>query len=129
MVYKSHDPSTDPDRVYPSVWGLGSHNINDLINTKTSRQNKPMKADITWIKSKLASLEPKNDTRGPGGASNKKQNDEGKKNPKQKQAGPKADAAANDSNKASGNKKKMTSNKRSSGKPNSNRNKNPNRSS
>jgi hypothetical protein len=53
---------------------LDSHTINDLINKKTSQQNKPMKADITWIKSKLASLEPKNDTRGPGGASNKKQN-------------------------------------------------------
>jgi hypothetical protein len=107
---------------------LDSHTINDLINKKTSQQNKPMKADITWIKSKLASLEPKKDTRGPGGASNKKQNAKGKKNPKQKQAVPKADAAANDSTKASGNKKNTTSNKRSSGKPNSNRSKNPTRS-
>jgi hypothetical protein len=108
---------------------LDSHTINDLVNKKTSQQTKPMKADITWIKSKLALLEPKNNTRGPGGASsNKKQNAKGKKNPKQKPAGLKADAAASDSKKASGNKKKTTSNKRSPGNSNSNRSKNPNRS-
>jgi hypothetical protein len=57
---------------------LDNHTINDLINKKTSQQNKPMKADITWIKSKLAALEPKNDMRGPGGASKRRKKRESK---------------------------------------------------
>jgi hypothetical protein len=87
---------------------LDSHAIDDLINKKTSQQNKPLKGDISWIKKQLESLKLKNNARG-SGASHKKQNAQGQLNPKQKWAGPKAAIAANDSNTTSGNNKKTTS--------------------
>jgi hypothetical protein len=52
---------------------LNSHTITDLINQKTSQQNKPMRSDITQIKKQLNSLlsDSKNPPRGPHSASRK----------------------------------------------------------
>jgi hypothetical protein len=99
---------------------MDSHTITDLINQKTSQQNKPMRSDITQIKKQLNSLlsDSKNPSRGQSGASRKKQNaNQKKKAPKQNRAGQKAADADNDSTLASATKSHKTSNKKSKGKP------------
>jgi hypothetical protein len=110
---------------------LDIHTITDLINQKTTQQNKPMRSDITHIKKQLNSLllDSKNPPRGPRSASRKiKTPNKRKKASKPDRAGRKAADADNASTPNSEQKSHKNSNKNSKGKPAASNTKNSKRS-